>query len=201
MEIIMHRRNTLADLKTTPANYGVELDIRSFGSRLVIHHDPFVDGEDFQEWISAYNHGTLILNVKEEGLESRLIDLMKQHGVSSYFFLDQSFPFLVKSARLGETRCAVRVSEYESIDTAMALAGKVDWIWVDCFTKFPLIGKDADRLKAAGFRLCLVSPELQGRDAVVEIPQLAKLLREEHIRPDAVCTKRPDIWEKMVLSV
>jgi len=201
MEIIIHRRNTMADLKATPTDYGVELDVRSFGGRLVIHHDPFVVGEDFQEWLSVYEHGTLILNVKEEGLEYRLVELMARHGVNNYFFLDQSFPFLVKSAQIGEKRCAVRVSEYESIDTAMALAGKIDWIWVDCFTKFPLIGKDATRLKKAGFRLCLVSPELQGRDAVVEIPQLARFIREERIRPDAVCTKRPDIWEKMVLSV
>ena len=75
------------------------------------------------------------------------------------------------------------------------LAGKIDWIWVDCFTRFALSGADASRLQAAGFRLCLVSPELQGRDAALEIPRLVELLAERMIRPDAVCTKRPDLWE------
>lgn len=201
MELIMHRRNKLAELVDTPRGYGVEVDVRSQGEKLIIHHDPFVQGENFETWLSAYNHGTLILNVKEEGLEARLVELMVQHGISNYFFLDQSFPFLVKWASLGETRCAVRVSEYESIETVMALAGKIEWVWVDCFSRFPLDAQGAERLKAGGFRLCLVSPELQGRDAAIEIPQLARILREVNIRADAVCTKRPDIWKEMVLPL
>ena len=198
MKLISHRRNTLAELIATPEQYGIEVDIRSYGDKLVIHHDPFVGGEHFESWIAQYRHGTLILNVKEEGLEARLIDLMKAHGIDDYFFLDQSFPFLVKWSRLGEHRCAVRVSEFESVETALSLAGKVDWVWVDCFTRFPLDGGDAARLKDAGFRLCLVSPELQGRDAALEIPQMIRLLAEQGIVADAVCTKRPDLWEAAV---
>ena len=145
------------------------------------------------------SRGTLILNVKEEGLESHLRTLLGARGIEDYFFLDQSFPFLVKWSKAGEHRCAVRVSEFESIETALNLAGKVNWVWVDCFTKFPLSVDDAMRLKNAGFKLCLVSPELQGRDAEIEIPALASLLRARNIASDAVCTKRPDLWEKMVI--
>ena len=198
MQLISHRRNTVSKLLATDSKYGVEVDIRSEGGRLIIHHDPYVDGEVFDTWINAYQHGTLILNVKEEGLEARLISLMQSKGIDDYFFLDQSFPFLVKWSRAKERRCAVRVSEFESVDTALTLAGKVDWVWVDCFTKFPLSGQDARRLKGAGFKLCLVSPELQGRDAKIEIPQLASLLKERNIVADSICTKRPDLWEKMV---
>lgn len=197
MKLIAHRKNTLAELRASPAEYGVEVDIRSYAGDLVIHHDPFVKGESFEAWLEEYRHGTLILNVKEEGLEARLIELMKRYGLDDYFFLDQSFPFLVKWARLGEHRCAVRVSEYESVETAMSLAGKVDWVWLDCFTRFPLQKEDAARLQAAGFKLCLVSPELQGRDAGTEIPQLHKLLKEREIRADAVCTKQPVLWERL----
>lgn len=195
MKLIAHRRNTLAELLVTDSKYGIEVDIRSEYDRLIIQHDPCVTGEPFEEWICAYKHGTLILNVKEEGLESRLIALMQSKGITDYFFLDQSFPFLVKWSNAGEHRCAVRVSEFESIETALNLAGKVDWVWVDCFTRFPLSEQDARRLKEAAFKLCLVSPELQGRDANVEIPQLASLLKERNIVADAVCTKRPDLWE------
>ena len=125
---------------------------------------------------------------------------MQSKGITDYFFLDQSFPFLVKWSKAGEHRCAVRVSEFESIETALTLTGKVDWVWVDCFTRFPLSEHDAKRLKDAGFKLCLVSPELQGRDANVEIPNLASLLKERNIVADAVCTKRPDLWETAVTS-
>ena len=199
MKLIAHRKNTIADLRATDPKYGIEVDIRSHGSHLIIQHDPFVDGASFEEWINAYRHGTLILNVKEEGLEARLIALMQAKGISDYFFLDQSFPFLVKWSRAGEHRCAVRVSEFESVDTALSLAGKVDWVWVDCFTHFPLSSEDAQRLKRAGFKLCLVSPELQGRDAETEIPQLASMLKERNIEADAICTKRTDVWEKMIV--
>ncbi|WP_313174613.1 phosphatidylinositol-specific phospholipase C/glycerophosphodiester phosphodiesterase family protein [Massilia sp.] len=195
MKLISHRRNLRSELAATPTQYGVEVDIRSCGEKLIIHHDAFAAGESFDDWIAGYRHGTLILNVKEEGLEARLIALMKQHGIADWFFLDQSFPFLVKWSKAGEHRCAVRVSEFESIDTALTLAGKVDWVWVDCFTHFPLSGADAARLQSAGFKLCLVSPELQGRPADSEIPQLIALLAERGIVADAVCTKRPDLWE------
>ncbi len=194
MKIIAHRRNLRSELEATPTAFGVEVDLRSQGDRLIIHHDPFVAGEDFNDWIDAYRHGTLILNVKEEGLEARLIETMRERRIDDYFFLDQSFPFLVKWSRAGERRCAVRVSEFENVDSAMSLAGRIDWVWVDCFTRFPVSGDEAARLQGAGFRLCLVSPELQGRPADTEIPAMRTLLEREGIRAEAVCTKRPDLW-------
>lgn len=194
MKIIKHRLNTIGELEASPRQYGAEVDIRSRGENLIIHHDPYVEGAPFDEWIDHYRHGTLILNVKEEGLERRLLDSMAAHGIEDFFFLDQSFPFLVKWAGLGEHRAAVRVSEFESVDTALTLAGKVDWVWVDCFTRFPLTGDEGRRLTTAGFRLCLVSPELQGRDADREVPALRRLLLDLNIEAEAVCTKREDLW-------
>jgi len=199
MILIAHRRNTIEELKSTPTKYGVEVDIRSLGRELIIQHDPFVEGTLFDDWVASYRHGTLILNVKEEGLEARLIDSMKASGIENYFFLDQSFPFLVRWANAGEHRCAVRVSEFESIETVLALAGKVNWVWVDCFTHFPLNSTEARRLRNADFRLCLVSPELQGRNAETEIPQLASQLLDQDIKIDAVCSKRLDLWEQSTI--
>ena len=195
--MIMHRRNTIELLRATSRKYGVEVDIRSYGNNLIIHHDPFVEGELFENWLSEYHHGTLILNVKEEGLESRLIELMQLHNINDFFFLDQSFPFLVKWSLKGERHCAVRVSEFESIDTALSLTGKINWVWVDCFTHFPLQHSQALQLQSAGFKLCLVSPELHGRDAITEIPLLNKLLTERKINIDAICTKHPDLWSEL----
>lgn len=200
MELISHRRNTLEELKQTPSKYGVEVDIRSYADDLIIHHDPYISGNSFEEWVSEYDHGTLILNVKEEGLEQRVIQLMDKYGIEDYFFLDQSFPFLIKWSNLGVNRAAVRVSEFETIETALTLAGKVDWVWVDCFTRFPLSTQDAKTLKKAGFKLCLVSPELQGRNPEKEILEWIQFLKKLEIIPDAICTKRPELWEKWEVS-
>jgi len=189
LRLIAHRRNTIAELLATPPEFGVEVDIRSERDRLIINHEPFTPGEPFEEWIDNYRHGTLILNVKEEGLEKRLISDMKARRIEDYFFLDQSFPFLLKTSANGERRCAARVSEFESIDTALALAGKVDWVWVDCFSRFPLSREDWQRLVEARFRLCLVSPDLVGRISEEEILNQRRLFTEWGVEPDAVCVK------------
>lgn len=194
MILIRHRRNTVAELQATPPEWGVEIDIRSQGPELVLHHDPFVAGERFEDWLEAYRHRLVILNVKEEGLEQRVLAALAARGIEEFFFLDQSFPFLVRTARAGERRAAVRVSEYESIETALSLAGMIEWVWVDCFSRFPLERSEAERLREAGFRLCLVSPELQGRADPAEIAAMRRLLDERGIAVDAVCSKTPDLW-------
>jgi hypothetical protein len=194
MEIISHRRNTRAELDATPPEFGVEIDIRSHGDSLHLQHDPFVLGEPFEEWLSHYRHGTLILNVKEEGLEERVVDLVTNAGIKQYFFLDQSFPFLVRYARRGRRQAAVRVSEYETLETALTLAGLVDWAWIDCMSRFPLDASGARALVEAGFRLCLVSPELHGRWEPEEVTVLQDRLRQFGVEVAAVCTKVPERW-------
>lgn len=143
--------------------------------------------------MAVYEHGILVLNVKEEGLEDAVLAVMRQHRKEDFFFLDQSFPFLVKMARRGEKRCAVRVSEFESVDTALSLAGQVEWVWVDCFTRFPLSREDGRRLQNVGFRLCLVSPELQGRD-FSQVAAMRSAVTALGLQVDAVCTKVPQLW-------
>ncbi|MBF0175272.1 MAG: hypothetical protein HQL63_00270 [Magnetococcales bacterium] len=194
MILVSHRINTRKQLLDAPQEFGVEVDLRSRGSELILHHDPFVSGERFETWLDDYNHRLLILNVKEEGLEQALLEIMAQRGIHDFFFLDQSFPFLLKTARSGETRCAVRVSEFETVATALALGGMVDWVWVDCFTRFPLTEHDVRQLGEARFKLCLVSPELQGRFDPEEIRSLRATLQSMHLSPAAVCTKFPQRW-------
>jgi len=195
MQIILHRINTKEALQNTPNKFGVEIDIRSEGKKLILGHDPFQEGEDFLKWIQLYDHGTLILNVKEEGLEEELISIMSMNQIEDFFFLDQSFPFLLKTIKKGETRCALRVSEYEDINTVFNLTGKVQWVWVDCFTTFPLTRKQAESLqKEGGFKLCFVSPELQGRNDRQDITSFRKEIEMKGIIGDAVCTKYPDLW-------
>lgn len=195
MIIVSHRINTSDLLLKIPIKNGVEIDIRSRDDQLILHHDPFCVGELLSDWLKNYKHKLLILNVKEEGLEPQILSLMEKHSIDHFFFLDQSFPFIIKSLNAGEKRTAVRVSEFESIETALKVAGNAQWVWIDCFTKFPINQDEAHRLKE-NFKICIVSPELQGRSDFNEIIQLKNLLQEINLEPDAVCTKRSDIWEQ-----
>jgi hypothetical protein len=192
---IKHRMNTIEELKKTPQELGVEIDIRSLGSKLILQHEPYIKGQVIEEWLDLYKHKILILNVKEEGLEKKLIKLMEEYSISDYFFLDQSFPFLVKTAKEGERRSAVRVSEYENIQNAMKLSGMIDWVWLDCFSKFPVNNQEVDILRDKGnFKICLVSPELQNKtreDTII----YRKNIKAKGIKVDAVCTKYPELWD------
>ncbi len=101
---------------------------------------------------------------------------------------------IVNLSKAGAKRIAMRYSEFESKETVLNFAGLVDWIWVDCFTRLPLHRSERDLFKDAGFKLCLVSPELQGRPD--DISLYKKQLSDEEIAFDAICTKlyNIDLW-------
>ena len=193
MEIILHRRNTIDQLISTPNNYGVEIDIRSFKDELIIQHDPFLKGENFKNWIKFYDHGTLILNIKEEGLEQKILMILKENNINSFFFLDQSIPMVLDTIRKGENRIALRVSEYESFENVIKLKENIKWIWIDMFTEFPLSLEEYKELKKTKLKLCLVSPELQLLNNQ-KISNLKKYFIQNNIIFDAVCTKKPSYW-------
>lgn len=195
MQYIAHRINTVAELEQVPTEYGVELDLRDYGDRLVIQHDPFKDGEDFETYLKSYRHGTMILNIKSERIEPVVLELIKKYSIKDYFFLDSSFPMIYWLMQQGEKNCAIRISEYESLDNALILAGHLKWIWVDCFSQIPLDRVAFKLLKQAGFNLCLVSPELQGRDSDIEASKA--YLNMNEMAFDAVCTKVKNIarWQ------
>ena len=190
MQYIAHRVNTAAKLRDTPREYGVELDLRDRGDRLILEHDPFGDGEDFEEYLRHYQHGLLILNIKSERIEHRALELVRQAKVRDYFLLDCSFPMIRSLIREGERRIAVRFSEFEPVESALALAGQIEWVWVDCFTHMPLDERTYQLLKQH-FKLCAVSPELQGRDPATITSYAQELIP---FPVDAICTKRPDLW-------
>lgn len=188
MEYIAHRVNTVRELVALPQEYGVELDLRDdYEGKIYISHNPYERGDYFEDYLQRYHHGTMILNIKSERIELQILDLLKKYDVKKYFFLDSSFPMIYLLSTQGEKSIALRISELEGMDTAKNMAGRVDWIWVDCFTKIPIGKTEYDKLKAWGYRLCFVSPELQGR--AEDIEGYARTLRVQGMEMDAVCTK------------
>jgi hypothetical protein len=182
MLLIRHRINTIEE--TVPSEYGIEFDIRD---GLIVTHDHRGEGPSLDNFLKHHtNQAFYIVNIKCEGIESEVLALLKQHGIERFFLLDCSFPMIVRLSNQGETRLAVRYSEYESVQTVLAMKNRVEWVWVDCFTTLPT---EIDRLRKEGFKLCLVSPELQGR--YNEIEEYATKMKNG---VDAVCTKFPVKW-------
>ena len=199
MEFIAHRINTIDELRALPEEFGVELDLRdSLDGSIYIQHNPFESGEDFESYLQEYHHGTMILNIKSERIELKILDMLKKYDVQKYFFLDSSFPMIYLLSKDGEKNTALRVSEYEGLDTPRNMKGKSQWIWVDCFSRIPIGKKEADELKELGYKLCFVSPELEGRPDDIE--KYGIEIKKEGIVFDAICTKKYNInkWKKMI---
>ncbi len=188
MEFIAHRINTIEELKKLPTEYGVELDLRDdLSGRIYIQHNPFEDGENFEDYLKEYRHGTMILNIKSERIELKALELLQRYNIKEYFFLDSSFPMIKLLTDKGENKIALRFSELEGLDTIRNMAGKAQWIWVDCFTKLPINAEIYKELKKLGYKLCMVSPELEGQPEKIELYR--KQLANDQIMMDAVCTK------------
>jgi hypothetical protein len=130
--------------------------------------------------------------------------ILNEHKIQDFFILDESIPYIIKYALKGVQNFALRVSEFESVETALALnlylksyERCVDWIWLDTFAGKPLPIDDVRKLIDAGFKLCQVSPELHhvdDPDSWKNRISTFRHLNADGYTPDMVCTKRPDLW-------
>lgn len=195
MKFVRHRVNLTDELLILPKHYGAEIDCRSDDSgRIILNHDPFLPGENLEFWLKNFEHGTLIVNVKEDGLEGRITAIMKEHQISDYFFLDQSIPSLVGKQPITQGRSAIRLSEYEPLNQVRLFQGICSWVWVDCFSGVPRAKDEIQLIADWGFKICLVSPELQGYSSELIIDEFASHYAPVANLINTVCTKYPDRW-------
>jgi hypothetical protein len=187
MEIVVHRVNTVDALIRIPSQFGAEIDLRTDGSRIVLNHEPFSSGEDFERWLDAFRHGLLVLNVKEAGIEADVLARVRARGLSRYFLLDVEFPYLYRASRAGERAIAVRYSEDEPIEFVERYRTRVDWVWIDTLTRLPLDGRTTASF--GSLKTCLVCPERWGRPG--DIAAYQSQMRALSFTPTAVMTALP----------
>ena len=187
MEIIIHKINKIRELKTIDTNFGIEIDIRTYGSDLILNHEPFKKGDKLEDYLNEYRHGTLIFNMKESGIEDIVFSLIKNYNnVKDYFLLDVEFPYIFSTSKNNLRNIAVRFSEIESINTIMKFKNLIDWVWIDTFTKLPLNQNSINILK--GFKTCLVCPERWNRPE--DIVQYKEKLKKINFQLSAVMTSK-----------
>lgn len=207
MKIYAHRVNTLEKLARVKTGFGIEIDIRGLGSRMLLSHDPLQDGVEYLELetlLQEYNRlglqGGIIFNTKEAGYEARILELAKKYDIKGdSFLLDVEFPYLYAATRrLGVRNIAVRYSEAEPIESveAQVVDGQplLDWVWIDTNTKLPL---DAETVKCLQlFKTCLVCPERWGRPN--DIQAYVEKMKSLGFAPTAVMTSIEEAhqWEE-----
>lgn len=145
--------------------FGAELDIRDLAGELVVSHDLPSGRElrlrDFLRIYKGLGAGLpLALNIKSNGLSPHLKRLLKTYRVTHYFVFDMSVPDTRHYLKEG-FRIFTRQSEIEKIPPFYNQAAGV---WVDCFYGDWADAKLVGRHIKAGKEVCLVSPELHGRN-------------------------------------
>lgn len=198
---IAHRINYLDEViaaKIFSEADGIEFDVRDDG----IGHDPWKSPQnidDFLRWCPANKF--YIVNIKCEGIEEMMISKMEEYGLKNFFLLDCGMPSIIRLSKKGERRLAVRFSEYESLETVSLIADKIQWVWVDVFSRLPLTRKEYEIIREYDLKICLVSPELQGQED--KIKHYRDYLIGEGIELDAICSKtwNKSIWREGAIQI
>ena len=144
---------------------GVELDIRDLSGELVVSHDiPAGQELRFSDFLKLYaefgTHLPLALNIKSNGLQFKLKRLLQTHGAANYFVFDMSIPHTRHYLSQG-LKVFSRQSEIEKTPCFYHEAAGV---WLDCFYRDWANEKLVRDHINAGKKVCLVSPELHGRN-------------------------------------
>ena len=194
MEVIIHQINKIKKLRQIDKQFGTEIDIRSKNSKLILNHEPYSNGDTLVNYLNEYNHGTLILNIKETGIEDDVIKLIKQYKkVKSFFLLDVEMPYIFKCLKNHQKNLAIRVSDYEEINSVKKFVNKFNWVWIDTYKTLPI--KNLNDVRSInGFKKCLVCPERWGRKK--DIISYKNKLKKLNLNVDAVMTsyKTSNIW-------
>jgi hypothetical protein len=178
--------------KSLSLGFGAEIDVRDYRGNLVVSHD--IAGENnlklsilLDFYSTCNNQPTLAFNIKSNGLQNKLKDQLKNFNIKNYFIFDASIPDAIEFINLG-MNTYTRQSEYETSPSFYDLA---DGVWLDEFNSNWI---DEDILKfhyKNGKKICIVSPELHGRDHNLNWEKLRKILVENPDMHITICTDYP----------
>ena len=93
-------------------------------------------------------------------------------------------------------KMAIRFSEYEPIEISKKFINKVDWIWIDTYTKLPVNFTNIKTIKK--FKSCIVCPERWGREK--DIKKYFYKMRKMNFLPDSVMTSKKNSLKWLKLS-
>ena len=199
MVILCHRgfwgrsvpANSLQALKASlESGFGFESDLRDYQGRLVIAHNIAEEISPAAEQVFAYlqeysDRYCFAVNIKADGLKDQLAGLLKKYHIKNYFAFDMSVPQMIEYRDMGITYFT-RQSEHECAPVLYADAAGV---WIDAFEDDAWVTERLiEEHVKNGKKVCLVSPDLHGRDPAEFWARLKKAGSSEQVM---LCTDRP----------
>jgi len=190
---LFEKNQEIAFRRSFQLGFGTETDIRDYKGELVISHDMADENAiSLENFLSLYNEYEgnlpLALNIKADGLQDKLKQVLEKHHINNYFVFDMSVP-----DGLGYLNCGLktftRQSEYEKKPSFYESAAGV---WLDEFhthwiTK-EVVAYHVNNRK----QICIVSPDLHRRDYTREWVDYKKIEQELGINHLMLCTDYPE---------
>ena len=196
MKYIAHRglwrnkseQNTFLGIKRAlDLGFGIELDVRDKNGKLIVSHDPSFSLEvlllqEILELAKGYG-SVLAINVKSDGILTNLKSALAGFEGDRFFLFDMSIPETIGYLKSG-LPTYMRLSEYESY---CELHQNSDGIWLDAFKTDWWVG--ATEIFRSEKNICVVSPELHGRDELEAWRFLKRLDSNSNLY---ICTDHPE---------
>lgn len=200
MDILAHRglwhvleqKNTLSSL-TDAVNkgFGIETDIRDYQERLVISHN-IADSNSpdlesfFKEYAQKNRNEWLALNVKADGIQIKLMELIQKYNITKYFLFDMSIPEMVVN-RKEKLNFFTRHSDIES---QCVLYEYACGVWLDSFYVENWVTSDIiEKHLQNGKLISIISSEIHGFD---QIPLWDLLKKTGLYKNVMLCTDKPE---------
>jgi hypothetical protein len=187
------RNQVIAFERSFSLGFGTETDIRDYNGNLVISHD--IADENcisvdvfFDMYNSFDNTLPLALNIKSDGLQIKLKELIGQYKIENYFVFDMSVPDGIQYLN-NNIKSFTRQSEFE---TDPSFYGASQGVWLDEFN-----GHWVNRSVIKGHiknnkRICIVSPELHKRNYQYEWKSYKEIEQLIGVNSIMICTDYPE---------
>lgn len=175
------------------SGFGTEFDVRDYCGKLVVSHDmPDKYSLDLRKFFDLYvKYGGelyLAINIKADGLQKLLLNLLNEYKVKNYFVFDMSVPDALGYVRSG-IKFFARQSEFEE---KPSLYAKAAGVWMDELKQHWIKNAEIQEHLRQGKRVCVVSPDLHKRPHFSAWKEYKKFITNADTNKLMLCTDFPE---------
>lgn len=173
--------------------FGTETDLRDYKGELVISHDianeKCISVKEMFEIYNKYNNTLpLALNIKADGLQTKLKELLEEYNITNYFVFDMSVPDGLGYLKQN-IKAFTRESEYEKIPS---FYDEACGVWLDEFQGHWITKDVIEKHIRNNKKICIVSPDLHKREYIKEWQHYKEIEKELGIDNLMICTDYPE---------
>jgi len=192
-EEVYEKNLLIAFERSFSLGFGTETDIRDYKGELVISHDmadeKCIRVKEMFEIYNKYNSALpLALNIKADGLQAKLKELLLEYKITNYFVFDMSVPDGLGYLKQN-IKAFTRESEYEKIPSFYEDACG---IWLDEFQGHWIDKEVVTRHIKNNKQICIVSPDLHKREYKKEWQDYKEIEKELGVNNMLICTDYPE---------